>query len=278
MRVSIVPSQILLPQSSVKLGRFITNVEYPHQHYHDPPSDTPPTTLASTRSAFNGEHHAACDASFRSTLTTLISARLSRGNKLKVRVTAGQLRTYTLDNSEAWFDDATRLPATRAWIERAIDRGNDVYLIVGIHTVTDASISHESAAGSGAGAQAEIPVSLSLTAAGVVAPLGGIVDPSVGFQRQGLDGAHIRFVAPGEQVCAIEYRKLRHEWLSSKRIEKSRLSNVRQWSSMERARDEEDGEDDIIEVGLGDVESLDGDWDKRALEGGTLFIPSIQEA
>ncbi|KJZ69928.1 hypothetical protein HIM_10684 [Hirsutella minnesotensis 3608] len=277
MRVSIVPSQILLPQSSVKLGRFITNVEYPHQHHHDPPLDTQPNTLASTRSAYTGEHHAACDVSFRSTLTSLISARFSKSTKLKVRVTTGQFRTYTLDNSEAWFDEATRLPATRAWIERAIDRGDDVYLIVGIHTVTDASINHESAAGRGTGAHAEIPVSLSLTAAGVVAPLGGIVDPSVGFQRRGLDGAHIRFVAPGEHVCAIEYRKLRHEWLSSKRIEKSRLSNVRQWSSMERARDEEDGEDDIIDVGLEDVDGLNGDWDKQIVEGEILFIRSFQE-
>lgn len=277
MRACIIPSQILLPQSSVKLGRFITNVEYPHQHHHDPPSETPPITLASTRSAYAGEHHAASDASFRSTLTALMSARLSKGTKLKVRVTTGQLRMYTLDNSEAWFDETTRLPATRAWIEQAIDRGREVYLIVGIHTVMDASISHESASGSRAGGHAEIPVSLSLTAAGIVAPFGGIIDPSIGFQRQGLDAAHTRFVAPGEQVCAIEYRKIRYEWLSSKRIEKSRLSNVRQWPSMERARDEEDGEDDIIEVGLEDVDDLDGDWVKQTAEGEILLIRSFQE-
>ncbi|PWI64022.1 hypothetical protein PCL_00443 [Purpureocillium lilacinum] len=276
MKASIIPSQILIPQSSVKLGRFITNVEYPHQHYHDPPSDTPPITFISTRSSYTGEHHATHDASYHSTLTSLLSTRFSKGTKLKVRVTTGQFRAYTLDNSDAWFDEATRLPATRVWIERAIDRGVDVYLIVGFHTITDASIIHESLTGNGSGACAEIPVSLSLAAAGVVAPLGGIADPSIGFQRQGVDGARARFVAPGEHVCAIQYRKLRYEWLSSKRIEKSRLSNVRQWSSMERARDEEDGEDDIIDVALKEVDDLDRGWDKHVVEGEVLLIRSLQ--
>ncbi|PWI64612.1 hypothetical protein PCL_09506 [Purpureocillium lilacinum] len=275
MRVSIVPSPLLLPQSSVKLGRLTTNIEHPHQHHHDPPSSTPPSTFASTRSAYSGEHQAAYGAGFRSTITSLLSARFSKGTKLNVRMTTCQFRTYILDNSDAWFDEITRLPATRVWIERAIDRGDDVYLIVGIHTVTDASVVHESAVGNGSGVQAGIPVGLSLTAAGVVAPLGDVVDPSVTFQRQGLDGARARFVASGEYVCAIDYRKLRHEWLSSKRIERVRLSNVRQWSSMERARDEEDGEDDIIEVELGVVDGLRGDWDKHVVDGETLLIRSL---
>ncbi|PWI64609.1 hypothetical protein PCL_09503 [Purpureocillium lilacinum] len=277
MRASIIPSQILIPQSSVKLGRFITSVEYPHQHYHDPPSDMPPPTFTSTRSAYTGEHHAASDVSLRSTLTSLLSTRFSKGAKLKVRVTTGQFTAYTLDNSDSWFDEVTRLPATRVWIERAIDRGDDVYLVVGFHTITDATVIHESVAGNGSGACAEIPVSLSLTAAGAVAPLGGIAVPSIGFQRQGVDGARACFVAPGEHVCAIEYRKLRYEWLSSKRIEKARLSDVRQWSSMERARDEEDGEDDIIDVGLKELDDLVGAWDKHVVEGEILLIRSLQD-
>ncbi|KAJ6439029.1 Piwi, PAZ and DUF1785 domain protein [Purpureocillium lavendulum] len=46
------------------------------------------------------------------------------------------------------------------------------------------------------------------------------------------------------------------------------------WSSMERSRDEEDGEDDITEVGLESVESLGGDWDKRTVEG-EIFEPIV---
>ncbi|KAK2612043.1 hypothetical protein QQS21_002008 [Conoideocrella luteorostrata] len=273
MRFSIVPSQILLPQSSVKLGRFITNVEYPHQHHHDPQLE--PTTLATARSAYTGEHHAASAAGIRSALTSLLSSSFSKGTKMKVCVATNHFKTYTLDNSEAWFDKATRLPATRSWIEQAIDQGHSIFLIVGFHTITDASIRQESMAGKRAGGHVQVPVSLSSAAVGAVAPLGGIVDPSVDFQRQGLDGEQSYFVAPGEQVCAIEYRKIRHAWLSSKHIDKSRLSDVRQWPTMERMRDEEDGEDDIVQVVLEDVDDLDGDWDKHVVEDETLFIPSF---
>lgn len=201
-----------------------------------------------------------------------MSARFSKGTRLKVRVTTEQLKRYVLDNSEAWFDEATHIPATRAWIERSLDRGHDIFMIVGFHTVTDASIRHESMAIASACGHAEVPVSLSLAAVGVVAPLGGITNPSTSLQKDGLDGERARFIAPGEQVCAIEYRKIRHKWLSSKRIEKCQLSDVRQWPSMERARDEEDGEDDIIEVELEDVGDLDGHWDKQILDHEVVLI------
>lgn len=72
-------------------------------------------------------------------------------------------------------------------------------------------------------------------------------------------------------------QSVRRDWLSSKRIEKSRLSDVRQWPSMERARDDEDGEDDIIEVRVEDVDSLDVNWDKQSVQDEIPFIRSLQE-
>lgn len=129
--------------------------------------------------------------------------------------------------------------------------------MVGCRTVMDARISQASILGNRAGGQTTVPATLSLTAAGVIVPIGGLLDPSVGIHQQGLDGAISHFVAPGEQVCAFEYRKLCHRWLSSKHVDNSRLSGVRQWSSMERSRDEEDGEDDVIEVELTEVDGLD---------------------
>lgn len=54
---------------------------------------------------------------FGPTLTSLISARFSKYAKWKVCVAAEHVKTYTLDTSDNWFEEATRLPATRAWIE-----------------------------------------------------------------------------------------------------------------------------------------------------------------
>ncbi|KAH6635865.1 hypothetical protein F5144DRAFT_159504 [Chaetomium tenue] len=278
MRASIILPQIFLPQNSVKLGRFTTNVEHPHQDYNDPLSTNQPRVLESLRDSYTGEHHVASYSSFASTLTSLVSITFAKRAKAKIRVTTEHVKTYTLDNSERWFEEATRVPATRAWIERRIDKGHDIYMIVGFHTITKAIISQESVDGSSAGGQINVPVSLSLAAAGVVVPLGDTIDPSMAIHQQGLDGTQSQFVAPGEQVCALEYRKLCHSWLSSKHIDKSRLSKVCHWPSMDRARDEEEGEDDIIEVELADVQGLDGDWDREVVDGEVLYMRSFDES
>lgn len=90
-------------------------------------------------------------------------------------------------------------------------------MIISYHTATSASISQTTIAGNSAGGQIQVPVTLSHSAAGVVAPIGNLLDPGVGVHQQGLDGAASHFVAPGERVCALEYRKLRHRWLASRR-------------------------------------------------------------
>lgn len=273
MRASIIPSQILLPQSSVKLGRFITNIKYPNLHHHDPPSES--TALETERAAYTHEHYIASNAGLGSALSSVLSSRFSKRTKVKVRVTTQQFKTYALDNPGAWFNEVTRLPKTRSWIEQTIDQGDNIYLIVGFHTITDAHIYQESLAGHTAGGKAQVPIGLSLAALGAVAPLGDIIDPSIDFQQEGVNRKLSHFLARGEQVCAIEYCEIRHAWLSSKHIDKARLSNVRQWSTMERARDEEDGEDDIIEVELEEIDQLDsGDWDKLTVEDSIVFIES----
>jgi len=275
MKVSIVLPQIFLPQNSVKLGRFITNVEYPHQNYHDPPSASQPPVLVSFRESYAGEHHAASCSGCGSTLTSLASAGFSKRAKVKIRVTTEHVKTYTLDNSECWFEEVTCLQATRAWIERAIDRGRDIYMIVCFHTVTNASVSQESVVGSTGGGKINVPVSLALAAAGIVLPLGNAIDPSVAVDQQGLYGAQSQFVVPGEQVCALEYRKICHKWLSSKHIDKSRLSKVCYWPSIYRVRGNVGGEEDIVEDELADVQDLDVDWDKEVVDGEVLFIRSF---
>jgi len=273
MRTSIVPQQIFLPRGAVKLGRFVTSFEHPHQNYHDPLPASQPHELVSLRESYSGERSAGNSLGFSSTLTSAVSAGFSKRASTRVRVATNHVKTYILDNSDGWFEEATQLVPTRAWIERNIDRGRDIYLIVGFHTVTDACISQESALKESAGGQINVPVSLSLAAARLVVPLGDLIDPGVTVDNLDLDRATSQYTARGEQVCALEYRKIRHRWLSSKLIEKSRLSKVCQWPSVEQSREDEAEEDDMIEVELDDVQGLDGDWDKEVVDGEMVFYP-----
>src|SRR2546426_424585 len=104
-----------------------------------------------------------------------------------------------------------------------------------------------------------VPVSLSLAAVGV-APLGNITDPSAKVNRHGLESTQSFFEA---QICAFQYRKIRRS-----SIDASRLSKSPRWSSVEKGRDEEDRQDDIIEVEAIPVDGLNGEWDTKEVEGG----------
>jgi hypothetical protein len=172
--------------------------------------------------------------------------------------------------------EATTFDVTRKWIERAIYSGDDIYLVVGFHTVTDARIVHESVEGRQRGGQVALPVGLSLTAVGIIAPLGNIVDPGVHGHQLVVDGAKTQYLAPGEQVCAFQYRKLRHRWLSSRKIDSLSLSKVPQWTASEswRTADNEQAEEEpnTIEVEMEELQELEGDWDQEEAEGGEILL------
>jgi hypothetical protein len=204
-----------------------------------------------------------------------MSSGFSKRANTRVRIETDAVKTYTLDNSEVWFMEATNYDDTRRWIERAIG-GDGIYLVVGFHTVVDARIVHESAEGHQLGGQVTLPVGLSLAAVGVVAPLGNIVDPAVSGNQRVVDGAKTQYVAPGEQVCALQYRKVSYLWLHSRKVDNLALSEAPRWTAGESWRkanlDVED-ESDILEVETEDLEQPEGDWEKESEEG---EIPPIR--
>ncbi|KFY41368.1 hypothetical protein V495_04961 [Pseudogymnoascus sp. VKM F-4514 (FW-929)] len=277
MKVSIILPQNFLPLNSVQLGRFITSIEHPYQNHHDPPVTNQPPALIVLRDSYTSENNAGGKSGFSSSLTSLLSARVSKRAKKKVLITTEQMKRYILDNSDLWFERATRIQATRVWIERALDRGQDIYMVVGFHTVINATISQESDTKSSVGGKISALANLPLAAAGIVAPLGDLVDPGVSTHYQDENGSKSQFVARGEQICAFEYRKLSHRWLSSKDIDKSWLLKECHWSAIERTRDEEDGEDDIFEAELTDIQDLGGDWEKEVVGDAVLFMRPLNE-
>ncbi|KAG7424475.1 hypothetical protein Forpi1262_v014529 [Fusarium oxysporum f. sp. raphani] len=274
MSLNIIVPHFFLPRSSVKLGRFITNIDHPHQSYHDPLYIETPKSAVSAREAFVGLNDKSSNVSFASALTALMSAGFSKRAKAQVKITAECVKTHTLDNSDEWFSKAMDILATKVWIERQVDRGHDIFMIVGYHTITNARIVQKFVHGLDVGGQIHVPASLSLAAIGVVTPLGEIIDPSVEGNNDCVDNMQTSFMAPGEQVCAFQYRKIRHRWLSSKSTGTFRLSKSPRWSSVERGRDEEDGEDDIIEVEATPVpeEALHGEWDRMDAPDGEILL------
>lgn len=278
MASSIIFPQFFLPVKSVKLGRFTVSIDQPHQEYHDPLCADAPETIITTRDSYGGSHQEAVTKGFTSALTSLMSSGFSKRAKTKAKIATSQVKTYALGNSGRWFTEAMSLEETRKWVEKAIDQGDDIYVIVGFHTVADARIILQFELGREAAGQLALPVGLSLTAIGAIAPFGNIVDPSVAGQHQVIKGGEVQFVAPGEQVCALQYRKVCHQWLSSRRIDKVSLSKVSRWTAYDRCRDDEEGEDDIIEVEAVEMQKPGGDWEEVEASTGEILLLSCNSS
>jgi hypothetical protein len=271
---TILFKQFFLPLESAKLGRFIVSIEHPHQEYHDPACPDAPEGLVSVRDDYHGSSQENAGNKFALALTSLMSAGFSNRAKTNVKIAADQVKTYTLANSTRWFMEAMSLEDTRKWVERAIYQDDDVYLIVGFHTVFNARIIQESVRGRETAGEISLPVGLSLAAVGVIAPFGNIVDPKISGSHQAAEGGRVQFVAPGEQVCAFQYRKICYRWFSSRNVDNAVLSKWPRWTTYDRSRDrdEEGGRDDSIEVELVELQADGGDWDREEASTGEILL------
>jgi len=278
MPLAVIPSSLLLPLKIVRLGRFVTSIEQPLESYHQPPLATPPTEILSEYEYAEHDQQGS-RASFGTSVTSLFSTAFSRRAASQVRVEPRIFRTYALDNSEERFDEAITLPETREWIENAAIRGRKMYMIVGFCTMTDTRFVQTSSREQGTQGHATAPVSLSLAAAGAVVPLASLVDPSIKGEFAKFAGNETRIFAPGEQICTIQYREVKHKWLSSRSLENSRLSKTRQWCCMERDRrdayeDEDEDDEDAIGVDIEDAEDLGDGWTAAKSEEGSIYVRS----
>lgn len=89
-----------------------------------------------------------------------------------------------------------------------------------------------------------------------IAVPGAVVTRDVGKDRE------LAFQAPGEQVFAIIYRKVKFKWLSSRTISNMSLEPNSRWKTCwdwrgEDDEDDDEDEDDVLEAYLTDASDLD---------------------
>ncbi|KAM5527874.1 hypothetical protein FOXYSP1_19748 [Fusarium oxysporum f. sp. phaseoli] len=235
---NILLPQGFLPQDSMQLGRF----------------------LVEASSQLSGSGH-----SLAATLTSLLSASYSKKVNASTRVSAARVTTYKLANSGSFFRRAVKDPKTRLWIEEQKDDGwGDLFFVVGYYTMLDANVILGAEEGKDAFGQVEVPVSAALAAGGIVLPVGGITDPKVSAKYEESRGAKVRFVAPGERICALQYRKVVFKWFSSRSIDQATLDRDNRWQTLSTLcdlRGKEESEDDVLEVNLEDDSQAGDDYE-----------------
>jgi len=276
MPVSILLAQLFLPQSAVKLGRFVTNVNEPHRDYHDPNTSRNFSIVEKVETDYDGVDTLTNHRNFASELTSFLSSSFSRRAKTSIRITTNQVKTYYLDNNGQWFRNTVQSEDVRMWIERTIDEGEDIYIVVGYHTILDARITEQSGEQTDSSGKVVLPISAAMAAmaaTGVVVPFGNIADPGLAGASGRTEDQQRQFVARGERIIAVQYRKLRFRWFSSKNVvDKVTLAKETQWKRYDRPRYLQSDGADMVEVELDDDLALEGSCEKYTAESGEIIF------
>lgn len=181
-------------------------------------------------------------------LSSAIHSAYSNNNVSGIDISSALCVTRQLRNSEEVFQGICKLSTARRWLERALRRRQQVYLVVGIKTLTDARIKQEKSRAIETEAAVQIPTTLAAAAGGVVLPLGDFLDVGAGLSRQKQNAEKISFVAPGEQIFAVQYRKIQFARFSGRDIDKASLELGNSWKIYVEARGGEEAAEDVVDA------------------------------
>ncbi|OIW23723.1 hypothetical protein CONLIGDRAFT_686635 [Coniochaeta ligniaria NRRL 30616] len=283
--VSLLLNQ-LLSRDAVELGRLVLRPECPDQEFKQPEAtpETQKTPLTNLMHAVDSEK----GVKLKLGLDRLLSAWLTIKTNTSTELSSHTFASYQLRNSDTYFRKACQEPAVREFLEtQARRRFGQVFLTCGFKTLEDAHVEQARGRENEMGAGVSVPVSLVAAAA-----TGGMPLPPVlpGADAEVEVAAEVgpsksretaKFDAPGEQVFAVQYRKIRFSWFSSRdKVDAARLEAGNRWELYGPAKGE--GGEDVLEAGLeGDAGSsafASGDYESVDLDGETfVFLPDEAE-
>jgi hypothetical protein len=270
METSILFPQLLIPLDSVGLARLVTNIGHPEQNYYDPPFESAPAPHIYSRKQASQNLKQDAEHGFAAALTSLLSIGYSRQKGTRVSIVTPEVRTYTLHNVSHWFTDGLKYDSTKEWIEKAIDDGEDVYMIIGYHTVQDAQISQEATKNQTTSLKASVSPAVSTAIS-----LGNSADLTAGPSHSNSYAVDMGFVSQGEQVCAIQYRKVRFRWFSSRKADTSSLGKNPYWKVQDTWRGTSEPADDVkdsLELELDQIDTEEDEWVDQEIIGDDVLL------
>lgn len=245
----------LLPFESVQLGRFVVNAMQPHQDFLDlPVGPQTEDILIKRHENFKAILNHSRNSKIRSRLTALLSISYQTQGTSTATLIAEKATTYQLLNSGNWLENACAGDDTRTWLEKCLQYTEDVYLVVGFYTLTNPSSIQKSTFGGSTGGGVQLSI---LPSGAVPEPAQNVLAARVNSAREVNNHRECTFSGSGEHIYAIQYRKLRFSWYSSRDIKKSFLEPNNRWKifwepGTRGAESEDEEEDDVLEVDFTD--------------------------
>jgi len=227
--MSLIVNEFLAPDA-VALGRLVLSIQRPEQDFFAPSPSMAPTSENKSQvqyQSFQETLKRVQSCKLAACLTKLLSLSNRGSNSHSTAIQASSCMTYTLKNSGDYFAQLCEDKAARKWLEKAFHKNHDVYLVVGIKTLTDANVVLKNEAKRDADVKSQAPVDASLFSGDVPASLG-----VMGASGSKIDSTLIdsKFGVPGEQVYAAQFRKVEFKLFSKKTIDNAFLTQGNRWT------------------------------------------------
>jgi hypothetical protein len=230
-------SSIFLSPACARFGRLVLDVHKPKRDFLDP-EERPQagSVLVKLHTASEEGQPGTNDQSFTTKLAQLVSASQTEHRNTDTLVATDRITTYELSDPQAWFRRAVKAEPVREWIKHAINHHCDIFMIVGYHTMIDARVVIGAPDSAEISTWLRLPLMKALASAEITLPYDEVghtafddmatapkkhhhyhrpPQPQTQPQHRPRPGVQNRLVAVGEQVCALQYVKLRFHWLSS---------------------------------------------------------------
>ncbi|KGQ09543.1 hypothetical protein BBAD15_g5118 [Beauveria bassiana D1-5] len=241
----------MFPRDGVQLGRLVTNVKLPHSSYY--PQGKQSFLKGDIYSVVNRNfHHLRSNSRgtvLEAVFTRLASLLFRNTSDLEAKITNTICVTYYLDSPDGKFASMCKSKAARAWFEDAYRKRKVVYMVTGIQTLTDANMELSGTATGKEAASLTVPVSGVSDKIATV----DVIDPRLSAERHTERHRETGFVAEGEQIYAIQYRKIKFNLFSAQNMDEAYLEEGNRWEVMWKTMGAND-KTNILEVKLVDLD------------------------
>jgi hypothetical protein len=245
-----------LDLEEVAIGCLVPDVLNPGQDYW-PEKPVPPTpdqvtkrTIENLRELISDEKH----AGLRTKLTHFFSSDIVHKTESKFEINTPKSTGYFLKQPRSLFLHLCQEEETKKWIEETL-RDNPIFFVVGLVTVTQAKVDSGQSHSKDYKTLAELPVS-SIVSSGIadIFPNANVLDVGGAVSFGDMSRRSSSFLAPGERVIGVQYRKVHFHLFSENKVQDATLK-PNQWAMFlggDRA-----GSDNILEADLQDSMDLE---------------------
>lgn len=234
------------------MGRLVTTVKAPQSLYY--PLGKCRFLKGDIYSVPSRDFHAlnkkSKNSKLEAVLTSVASALFHSTDDLETKITNTICITYYLDNADGKFTKMCQDKGARTWFENAYKKRKHVYMVTAIQTLTEASMELTGSNTAEAKGSGTLPAS-KLAGNPNPARLG---DPKVLAEHRTERHRETGFVAEGEQIYAIQYRRVKFGFLSSRNMDEAYLEEGNKWRIMWKTMGAKKEANDVMEVTLGDAD------------------------